>query len=108
MIGEDTPRNQLPCRRYDLQQAAGDLEIAERLGGLPSEIVVLVVQNRFPGGPARRKRHDHIMPAPVFPGTLCASRRAPEFPISARFPLDLAMQRLCSDLPNSTWLPGKE
>ena len=54
--------NQLPGGLDDLQKAAGDLEIADRLRGQPFEIVVLVVQNRLPGRPARRERQEELMP----------------------------------------------
>ena len=39
----------------DLSQAAGDLEIAERVRREPFEIVEFVVQDRLAGGPARRE-----------------------------------------------------
>src|SRR5260370_13243815 len=48
-------------RLDDLRQAAGQLEVTERVGFKPFEIVELVVQDHLAGYPARRERHDQIM-----------------------------------------------
>src|SRR4051794_7063498 len=85
-------RNQLPCRRDDLRQAAGELEIAECIGVGPSEIVVLVVQDRLPGGPARRERHDQIVPAAAGSRQhLAPAGEAQNLDLQAGFLVDFAM-----------------
>src|ERR1700694_1885333 len=86
--------NELPGRLDDLQEAAGDPEVADGVGCQPFEVVVFVVQDRLPGGPARRKRNDQVMPAPLGlrqhlapPGELQNLDSKPGFLV------DLAMQR---------------
>src|SRR5580698_10857598 len=51
-------------RRIDhLLQAAGNLEIAEPARRQPFKVVIFVVEFRLTADPARRKRHDQVVPA---------------------------------------------
>src|ERR1700712_5161790 len=60
----------------------------------PFEIVVFVVQDRLPGGPARRKRHDQIVPAALGGRQhLAPSGELQNFDSKPGFLVDLAMQR---------------
>ena len=86
--------NQPPGGLNDLLEAAGDLEIAERVRRQPFEIVVLVVQDRLPGRPARRERHDQIVPAAAGSRQhLAPSGQAENLDSQPGFLVDLAMQR---------------
>src|SRR5437588_4220655 len=84
--------NQLSGGFNDFQKPTSDLEIADSVGRQPFEIVVLVVQDRLPGGPARRKRHDQIMPAAFGRRQhLAPSRQVQNFDSKPGFLVDLAV-----------------
>ena len=84
---------QVPGRPDDLLQAAGDLEIANCVRRKPPEIVELVVQDRLFCHPARRERHDQIMPAATRGRQHFApSREARDFDPQRGFLIDLAIQ----------------
>src|ERR1700712_4129089 len=86
--------DQLPGRLDDLKKPAGDLEIADCIRRQPFEIVVFVVQDRPPGGPAPRKRHDQIVPAALGGRQhLAPSGELQNFDSKPGFLVDLAMQR---------------
>jgi len=49
--------------RNHLLQVACELEIVERIGHQPLEIVEFLVEDHFASGPACREGHDQIVPA---------------------------------------------
>src|SRR5258708_22288041 len=78
----------------DLRQAAGELEIAQALGFEPPEIVQFIVQDHLAGTPARRERHDQIMPAAGGPRNHLAPPGKPyDLDFQGGLLVDLAMQR---------------
>ncbi len=89
----DSGPEQAPGRLNDLRQAAGDLEIAEPIRRQPPEIVEFLVKDRLAGGPARRERHDQIMPvAGGGRNHLAPAGKADDLDFERGFLIDFAMQ----------------
>jgi hypothetical protein len=69
-------------------------EIAKRVRRQPPEIVEFVVEDRLAGAPARRERHDQIMPAAAGSRQhLAPSGEADNLDFQRGFLVDFAMQR---------------
>src|SRR5882757_4992979 len=78
----------------DLDEAAGQLEIAEPVRRQPFEVVEFVVQDDIVGRPARRERHDQVMAAAGCGGQyLAPAGKAHDLDSEPGFFIDLAMQR---------------
>src|SRR3981081_3318937 len=83
---------QAPGRLDDLMQAAGELEIAERIRREPPEIVEFLVQRRLARSPARGERHKHINAAAAGPrNNLAPSGEADDVDLERGFLVDFAM-----------------
>ena len=84
----------------DLQEAAGDLEIADRVGRQPCEVVVFIVQDGFPGHPAGRKRHDHIVAAAGRRQHFAPAGEAQNFDSQPGFLIDFAVKSTEASVTN--------
>src|SRR5579871_927192 len=85
---------QAPCRLDDLRQSARELEPGKLFRREPFESVMLLVQLRLVGDPARRKRHDQIVAATARGRQHFApASEAHNLDLQARLLTDLAVER---------------
>src|SRR3954447_4560025 len=82
-----------PGRLDDVRQAPGQLQIPERVGRQPLEIVEFVVEDRLVGDPSRRKGHDQIVAAAGRTRNhLAPSRQIHDLYLERGFFVDFAVQ----------------